>query len=105
MMKLRKEALALGLTESVLGNLTEFLTVYAATPVGSIVVSWIGIDLAVKIGWLPSGDGDILKAIVTGDAVLGALGGTQGVLAGVAGLAGLGKGLGSAPAAEAALAA
>lgn len=74
-------------------QLLNWMTMFSATPVGSIVIAWFAIDLAEKTGWINGTEAFHLKALVTGDAILGAIGGGQGVGALVGGLASAVSGL------------
>ena len=75
-------------------QLVNWVTMFSATPVGSIVIAWFLIDLAQKTGWINIEEAYGLKAIVTSDGLLGAIGGGQGVGALVGGLSSAISGLG-----------
>ena len=75
-------------------QLVNFFTMFASTPVGSVVIAWFLIDLAQKTGWINIEEAYGLKAVITSDALLGALGGGQGIGSLVGGLSSAVSGLG-----------
>ena len=82
-------------------QLVNFFTMFASTPVGSIVIAWFLIDLAQKTSWINIEEAYALKAVITSDALLGAIGGGQGIGALVGGLSSAVSGLGGEAAAVA----
>ncbi len=82
-------------------QLVNFFTMFASTPVGSIVIAWFLIDLAQKTGWINVEEAYALKAVITSDALLGAVGGGQGIGSLVGGLSSAISGLGGEAAAVA----
>ena len=82
-------------------QLVNFFTMFASTPVGSIVIAWFLIDLAQKTSWINIEEAYALKAVITSDALLGAVGGGQGIGSLVGGLSSAISGLGGEAAAVA----
>ena len=82
-------------------QLVNFFTMFASTPVGSIVIAWFLIDLAQKTSWINVEEAYALKAVITSDALLGAVGGGQGIGSLVGGLSSAISGLGGEAAAVA----
>ena len=86
-------------------QLVNFFTMFAATPAGSIVIAWFLVDLAQKTSWINTEEAYALKAVITSDALIGALGGGQGIGSLVGGLSSAISGLGGGGAAAAGVAA
>ena len=82
-------------------QLVNWVTMFSATPVGSVVIAWFLVDLAQKTGWVNTEEAYALKAVITSDALLGAIGGGQGIGALVGGLSSAISGLGGEAAAVA----